>query len=178
MLGEIVKERAIEVVKRNAARDIITGIREWRENKVQVAKKRWIYELIQNAIDVAKARRNTNLRIEIFKDGNSIIFRHNGGFFTLDEIGAIIYGGSTKPYSQESEYIGRFGTGFLVTHILSRLVKIEGYIFNDEDNKIYSFKIELNRDSNDDNELARDIDRCFEQLNKATPISSKKERNI
>ena len=175
MLGEIVKERAIEVVKRNAARDIITGIREWRENKVQVAKRRWIYELIQNAIDVAKARGNNNLKIEVFKDENSIIFRHNGGFFTLDEIGAIIYGGSTKPYSQESEYIGRFGTGFLVTHILSRIVKIKGYIFNDKDNKVYSFKIELNRESNDDNELARDIDRCFEQLNNATPIGKKEE---
>lgn len=165
-LGDKARDVAIEHVKQKAARDIITRVRKWRESKISTAKRRWIFELIQNAIDTAKARGSTNSKIEITTEDNKVVFRHNGGYFTLDEISAIIYGGSTKPYSPELEYIGRFGSGFLVSHILNRGAKVSGSII-DETDQIYRFDIALNRTPNEQDELSKSIDKSFEQLNNA-----------
>ena len=170
-LGDKVKKAAVEHVKQKAARDILNNIEEWRSNRVLTAKRRWIFELIQNAIDTAMARQNDSLKIEIQRYDNSIIFKHNGGYFNLDEISAVIYGGSTKPYAPESEYMGRFGTGFLVTHIVNRKVKIKGYIKENEE-QIYRFKLDVNREGNAENEISQNIESCFSQLNDATPLQT------
>jgi len=170
-LGDKAKEVAIEHVKQKAARDILNGIKEWRSNRISTAKRRWIFELIQNAIDTAKARQRDFLKIEINRDDNSIVFKHNGGYFSLDEISAVIYGGSTKPYAPESEYIGRFGIGFLVTHVVSKRVKIKGYVKEKED-QIYRFELDINRESNIESEISQSIENCFFQLNNATPLQT------
>jgi len=169
-LGDKAKEVAIEHVKQKAARDILNGIKEWRTNKIETAKRRWIFELIQNAIDTARAREKNSLKIEIVVRGDSIEFKHNGGYFTLDEISAVIYGGSTKPYAPESEYIGRFGTGFLVTHVVNRKVKTEGFVC--DNNQIYKFELQLNRQSDNENEISKNIEECFRQLNNARAIDN------
>ena len=169
-LGDKAKEVAIEHVKQKAARDILNGIKEWRANKISTAKRRWIFELIQNAIDTTKARGKDSLKIEIDIGDDSIKFKHDGGYFTLDEISAIIYGGSTKPYAPESEYIGRFGTGFLVTHIVNQKVRITGFACEDE-NRIYEFEIDIDRQSDNEREISQNIEKCFQQLNNARPIT-------
>lgn len=64
-LGDKAKEVAIEHVKQKAARDILNGIKEWRSNRISTAKRRWLFELIQNAVDTAKARKNNTLKIEL-----------------------------------------------------------------------------------------------------------------
>jgi hypothetical protein len=166
-LGDKAKDVAIEHVKQKAARDILTGIKDWRGDKILTAKRRWIFELIQNAIDTAKARQNDRLKIEVKSDENFLMFKHNAGYFTLDEISATIYGGSTKPYAPESEYIGRFGTGFLVTHIISRKVKISGSV-KDNDNNIYYFnELFMDRREDDENKISQSIEDCFKCLNDA-----------
>ena len=169
-LGDRAKEVAIEHVKQKAARDILNGIREWRANKISTAKRRWMFELIQNAIDTAKARGRDNLKIVIDINDDFIRFKHNGGYFTLDEISAVIYGGSTKPYAPESEYIGRFGTGFLVTHIVNQKVKITGFAREDNNQQIYEFVIDVDR-SNNERETSENIEKCFQQLNNAKPAT-------
>ncbi len=173
-LGDKAKEVAIEHVKQKAARDILNGIKEWRSNRISTAKKRWLFELIQNAADTAKARQNNTLKIEIKETDSSITFKHNGGYFTLDEISAVIYGGSTKPYAPESEYIGRFGTGFLVTHITSRRVKITGYV-KENAGQTYKFKMNINREGNEEKNISQSIEECFQQLNESTPYPNEVE---
>jgi len=168
-LGTKVKEIAIEHVKQKAARDILSGINDWRGSKIHTARRRWLFELIQNAVDTAKARGRNNLRIEIRTEDNSVRFCHDGGYFTFYEIGAIIYGGSTKPYAPESEYIGRFGTGFLVTHIVSRKVKIKG--FAGENESLYEFEMEIDRESDDESSISENIEKCFSQLDGANLVS-------
>lgn len=173
-LGEKAKEVAMEHVKQKAARDILTSIRDWRGDKQLTAKRRWIFELIQNASDTAKARKNNHLKIEIKNDNGSLIFRHNAGYFTLDEISATIYGGSTKPFSPESDYLGRFGTGFLVTHIISRTVKIQGCI-KDDGNSIYFFNgLDIDRLHDTEDEISESIDKCFNYLDTAQPKTQSK----
>lgn len=170
-LGDKAKEVAIEHVKQKAARDILNGIKDWRSNRISTAKRRWSFELIQNAVDTIKARQKDNLRIEINQSKNNITFKHNGGYFTLDEISAVIYGGSTKPYTPDSEYIGKFGTGFLVTHIVSRLVEVKGFVKENE-RQIYKFEMKINRESNDEDGISRSIEECFSQLNKSCLFNS------
>jgi len=172
-LGDKAKDVAIEHVKQKAARDILNGIKEWRTNKIETAKRRWIFELIQNAIDTAKARGKDSLKIEIVTEENFVKFKHNGGYFTLDEISAVIYGGSTKPYAPESEYIGRFGTGFLVTHVVNQKVKIEGFVCDND--QIYEFELQINRQSDNESEISKNIEGCFQQLNNAKAVDDLSE---
>ncbi len=70
-LGDKAKEVAVKHVKQKAARDILNGIREWRGNRIATAKRRWIFELIQNAVDTAKSRSINSLKIEIHPDFDS-----------------------------------------------------------------------------------------------------------
>ncbi len=172
-LGDKAKEMAVEHVKRKAAKDILNGIGEWRGNRIKTAKRRWIFELIQNAVDTAKSRGVTSLEIEINESEDIITFEHYGGYFTLDEINAVIYGGSTKPYDPESEYGGRFGTGFLVSHVVSCKVEIEGFVWESEnDGHIYEFKIEIDREGDDEKAISQSIEKCFQQLNDAKLFTS------
>ncbi|GAH34051.1 unnamed protein product, partial [marine sediment metagenome] len=78
-LGDKAKKVAIEHVKQKAARDILNGINEWRKNRISTAKRRWIFELIQNAVDTAKARKNASSKVEIAEKQDTITFKHNGG---------------------------------------------------------------------------------------------------
>lgn len=166
-LGQRAENIAIKQTKQQAARDIITGISEWRGNRIGTAKRRWIFELIQNAIDTAKARNTTSLKIQVYSQGNSLVFRHNAGYFTLEELDAVIYGGSSKPFTPDSEYIGRFGTGFLVSHVVSAIVKVSGTI--DDQGKLESFEFILDRRTDSIDELSDRISNCFQQLNQAQP---------
>ncbi|MEM3573738.1 MAG: hypothetical protein QXJ62_05895 [Nitrososphaeria archaeon] len=172
-LGNKAKDVAMKHVQQKAARDILKEIKEWRFNKILTANRRWLFELIQNAIDTAKARNNHTLKIYINKNDNSITFKHNGGYFTLDEISAVIYGGSSKPYAPESVYIGRFGTGFLVTHIVSREVRIKGFVKDNE--QTYKFEMNINREGNDEESISNSIEQCFQALNNSELINSNEQ---
>ena len=98
-------------------------------------KKRWVWELIQNAKDtIAKDpnKNSINIRIEISKGENNVDivrFRHDGSPFTPDARLGLLYKYSEDKENQEST--GRFGTGFLTTHCLSKVVTIESNMFSD-----------------------------------------------
>ena len=169
-IGEAVKARASEHQEKKAARDIIKGIDEWRSGKRHTAKRRWIVELIQNAIDTAKVRGNDPVTIKIDWNENVLKFQHNGGYFDYDELNAVILGGSSKPYAADSEYIGRFGTGLLVTHIISKELSIKGYFIR-EGGEIYSFEQNVNRAADEVEKMVASMHECYNQLDDALPIT-------
>lgn len=115
-------------------------------------KKRWVWELIQNAKDtIAKdpSRNTIDVRIEISKDeingGDVVCFRHNGSPFTPDARFGLLYKYSEDKENQEST--GRFGTGFLTTHCLSKVVTIESNMYSDDACKhICGFTVTMYRD--------------------------------
>ena len=91
-------------------------------------RKRWIWELLQNAHDargvdgiIAEVRYNP-------KEGK-LVFLHNGRGFKADEIAHLIKSGTTKDEEDQETY-GKFGRGFLTTHLLSPTVKIAGQLDN------------------------------------------------
>jgi len=95
--------------------------------------KRWIWELIQNAKDV-NIEGKVRVRIEADLDGADahITFKHNGGAFSPENIRFLIEQVSSKDRTIDSTgrptTTGRFGTGFLTTHLLSENVLVNGVV--------------------------------------------------
>jgi hypothetical protein len=93
--------------------------------------KRWVWELIQNAKDV-NIDGKVRVRIKAGLDDADahITFEHNGGAFSAENIRFLIEQVSSKDRTNDSTgrptTTGRFGTGFLTTHLLSERVIIKG----------------------------------------------------
>lgn len=97
-----------------------------------VDRKRWVWELIQNAKDTIVSdptRNQINVRIEI--EGDIVRFRHDGNPFTSDARFGLLYKYSED--KENSESTGRFGTGFLTTHCLSKVVTIESNMYSNDE---------------------------------------------
>ena len=161
---------------KTAARNILKGVEKWRERK-NIASKRWIWELIQNAVDCG-IRDEKSIKVRVRFDGKTLQFEHTGGCFLPDELGALITGGSTKPYGRPSEYTGRFGSGFLVTHILSLIVDVEGIGKSSSGDKFFKFKLTLDRSGKNEDEILNKIDESHKQLDCAVELDKEPEEVI
>jgi hypothetical protein len=111
--------------------------------------KRWVWELIQNAKDVNIGGK-VRVRIEAGLDDADahITFQHNGGAFSAENIRFLIEQVSSKDRTNDSTgrptTTGRFGTGFLTTHLLSERVIING-VTEGKGFSARKFKLSLNR---------------------------------
>ena len=91
-------------------------------NPSNIDCKRWIWELVQNAKDsISDQNDRKSIDIEIIVQDNKYIFKHNGAPFTKKTLTALLYKFS-EGKKNNGESIGRFGTGFLTTHSLSKTV--------------------------------------------------------
>lgn len=126
---------------------------------------RWIWELMQNAQDA-----NASEIIITFED-NVLSFEHNGQPFTEDEITHLIFHGSSKPPFSGKR--GKFGTGFMTTHLLSKRVQIKGCIKDGG-----SFDFELTREGNNDAEMARSLSTSWENFINSVSIDTKLNHTI
>lgn len=113
-------------------------------NERTKSRRRWIWELMQNAKDVPNIY--GGVTIEITLRENEFIFSHNGNPFQVENItGLIQQVSSGKPSDSTNKRItGKFGTGFISTHLLSDTVTVKGIV---EQNGLLpkSFQFELNR---------------------------------
>jgi len=111
-------------------------------------RQRWMWELLQNASDLGD---NVKAKFEITSD--KLKFSHNGKPFLLDEAYNLIMPDSTKDdeTTHKKSVIGQFGTGFISTHILSKIIQIEGII--EDDQQLYSFHFNLDRSERNDKEF-------------------------
>lgn len=131
------KERFAASEERARYQNIATKIlREMSELRSRVessstASKRWIWELIQNANDV-NIEGNINIRIEAELDGDEphVTFKHSGQPFSAENIRFLIEQISSKDRKKDEsgrqKTTGKFGTGFLTTHLLSEVVLVQG----------------------------------------------------
>lgn len=97
-------------------------------NEKTKSRRRWIWELMQNAKDVPNVY--GGVTIEIILRDNEFIFSHNGNPFSVENITGLIQQVSTgKPSNSTNRRItGKFGTGFISTHLLSDVVKVQGIV--------------------------------------------------
>jgi hypothetical protein len=97
-------------------------------NPTENYRQRWIYELCQNAKDsISGDRTRQSVDVIVQADDSRVMFKHNGSPFTSKAMLGLLY-----KYSQgkeNTESVGRFGTGFLTTHCLSKEVEVSGDLF-------------------------------------------------
>ena len=113
-----------DVLTANTAQGVYKYLQGYESNRARILT-RWIWELLQNARD-ASSGEDTSLIASIRIEPGEVRFQHNGRGFTKSEIAHLIFHGSTKV--EESETIGKFGSGFLTTHLLSPEINVSGQL--------------------------------------------------
>jgi hypothetical protein len=131
--------RPNRILHRNNAQEIVKALADLEEHRAEFAT-RWLWELIQNARDFPDESRPMTIRISVSPE--QITFAHNGRDFSEDEILSLILHGSTK--QSNPAQLGKFGTGFLSTHLLSKQVRVKGTLL-DDDGVRKAFEFDLDR---------------------------------
>jgi hypothetical protein len=160
-----IKQKADEARKRAYQKVIATKLLDGIERLSGRAssKRRWIWELLQNAKDVA----NEQVRIEVVIAQNYVEFKHNGNPFSIENITYLIEQVSSKERSEVQneapKTTGKFGTGFMTTHLLSRQVEVKGILEDREEEgvKYKPFQVLLDRSATDLDEMIDKVDLAF-----------------
>ncbi|GKX31352.1 hypothetical protein SH1V18_38320 [Vallitalea longa] len=160
-----------EAYETNVANKIIDQLKKLRFSNNENSAKRWIWELCQNAKDVCNSTGKVKISIYLDKENKKVFFRHNGKAFTTENLVYLIEQVSTKDRILEGDdrKSGKFGTGFLTTHLLSETVKISGLVI-DRNKDLARFCITLDRTGRKKSEIIESIHRSIEQLRDCKPI--------
>ena len=154
-------ESSLKAHKKLIATKLLDGIEKLYENKT--SERRWIWELLQNAKDVAEHQ----VEVQIVLKADSVEFQHNGNPFLMDNVTYLIEQVSTKDRASELgetlETTGKFGTGFMTTHLLSKKVEVEGVLEDrDTEPSIYKrFSLKLDRDAATPDEMIAKVDESY-----------------
>ena len=123
---EMYEEALKEQHSRNQARRIRMRVDHARKSS-HSASIRWPFELLQNALDAGPRSGRSVVTVRLSREPTKIVFEHDGAPFTSQELAALLSGGSSKEYESETT-TGRFGTGFLVTHVLAERTHLRGLL--------------------------------------------------
>ena len=130
-------------------------------------QRRWVWELLQNAMDTTNSERPTRVQITIDEKTNNLHFKHNGNPFKVDNITYLVNQQSSKPrqvnINERRRTIGKFGTGFITTHLLSEKVTLISTV--DAGNFGHKqFELLLDRSGKDEAELFEGVKKSMEIL--------------
>lgn len=130
---------------------------------------RWVWELLQNAKDSISDDEENTVSIQIEVNNDSVVFMHNGSYFKELDIRGLINQISSKEVEEgvQTKNTGRFGTGFLTTHLLSRKVEISGIVKTDTQ-ELHSFKFLLDREGTTTAELAPKVEASWKNFQEST----------
>ena len=163
MLGHDVRTAMEDqVLNQAAATSCKTSV---RRNDHATSARRWVWELLQNAVD-STAESGDDVDVEVALAGDWLTFQHAGGPFSTENLGALITGGSSKPL-QSARYTGQFGSGFLVSHVLSHEVWVEGLVESGGQQREFAFS--LDRSGETLEAIRANINACLEALDEPTP---------
>lgn len=141
---------------------LLTEIR----NSPFLSARRWVWELLQNAKDIDNKYGKVSVEIELVSN-NELKFRHNGNPFTDNNLTGLILQVSSKNSLNLDGQTGKFGTGFICTHLLSDVIDVSGIV---QYKGVYrKFTLELDRSGESSEEL---LPRIAESLKKLRNIES------
>ncbi len=123
-------------------------------------RRRWVWELLQNASDCYD---NKPVDVCINTTEKSVTFMHSGKCFSKENLIDLFTQISAKRTNEEKT--GKFGTGFISTHLLATKVRIKG-AYESYDNKLRELNILLDRSSQDYNELRNSISTALDNIDK------------
>ena len=143
------------------------------------SSKRWVWELMQNAKDIPNKYGKVSIKIDL--TANKLIFSHNGNPFSLENVIGLVQQTSSKNSTNNDKNVtGKFGTGFISTHILSKKITVKGYVlYNGIHRKL---NIILDRESDSSEDLIPKIKRALDLMdqiedNQLFPIKHNYEYN-
>ncbi len=164
------------------AKSILEKLMNIRQNiNVEFTARRLIWELIQNAKDNANLCNDQEEKVDVSIQlrENDFIFSHNKGYFTNEHIRGLIRKYSSSDKDRDAEQLGqiykttgRFGTGFMTTHLLSEKVQIESY-YKNEDNTFNQFSFWLDRTGRGEKDIIEGINSAFNEAETNIKCSSK-----
>jgi len=161
-------EKACNVqAQRTEARRIRTRVRDARAGTTGAAS-RWPFELLQNVHDAGPRAGKDRVNVFFKWDGTTLLFQHDGTPFELQEVAALLSGGSSKEFEDE-ETTGRFGTGFMVTHALATSIDIALAI--NADDQLELAEVSVDRQG-DDTAILDNIQASHKAIQLATLLSS------
>ena len=146
-----------KVLRESIAQTVYKYLRDIHNNRPEYAD-RWIWELLQNARDVA---RDEPAIVSVALRNGTFSFRHNGAPFTEEEVAHLVYSGSSKDdHTTDAEAIGRFGSGFLTTHVLAGTITVVGEL--NDNGSTHSFHFPLTRNGASADDLIREMDASWQ----------------
>jgi hypothetical protein len=138
-------------------RQILSKVR----NNAGDSARRWIWELMQNAKDVPNKFGGVSVEIEHLND--QLKFSHNGNPFTLAHLHSLVQQVSSKSSTNDDEAVtGKFGTGFIATHLLSPKITVEGIV--ELNNEYRDIDMLLDREGDSSEELIKKISFALDRL--------------
>ncbi|WP_066423997.1 sacsin N-terminal ATP-binding-like domain-containing protein [Anabaena sp. 4-3] len=184
----IFDKSAVETLNRLAAQKILEKMRILRMSSTENTKRRWIWELLQNANDKAAIdfpEKLVSILIELTT--KSLKFSQNYSYFTSTNVEGLIRQISSEDKdwgqvdrTQIPKTIGRFGTGFLTTHLLSEQVNISGILKNEvesetgtQDAYFQKFTFSINRSGRELSNLIKSINGSFQDIESKLASSPK-----
>ena len=124
--AEFYEKTQKESQRRFLAKHIFARVNEARDS-IPSAGRRWPFELLQNALDFGPRTGRSLVMVSLSSQREKVVFEHDGIPFSAHDLDALLSGGSNKDFESE-ETTGRFGTGFLVTHVLAERARLRGLL--------------------------------------------------
>lgn len=154
------------------AKSILEKLMNIRQSiNVEFTARRLIWELMQNAKDNANLCNNEGEKVDVFiiLEEDKFVFSHNKGYFTNEHIRGLIrkYSSSDKDRDTEEQgniykTTGRFGTGFMTTHLLSEKVQVSSF-YKNERGTFNQFDFGLDRSGKNEKEIIQGINNAFDE---------------
>ncbi|WP_393947795.1 sacsin N-terminal ATP-binding-like domain-containing protein [Lysinibacillus sp. PWR01] len=167
---QALRSKAQETQAANKIMDMLTDLKLKNDASTSY---RWIWELIQNAKDVVNSSGKVDIVINFEQSKRSIDFMHNGKLFSTKNIVFLIEQVSTKDRTVKEDRVnratGKFGTGFLTTHLLSEQVNVSGYL-QDLSEPPCSFNVSLDRSGKTKESIIEAIQESCLQLDQNTKM--------
>ena len=113
--------------KRRSCKESCTKIDQGLAKLDNRSSERAIWELFQNARDLAQlnksGKKETHIKIRLTSD--EFIFAHQGRPFTHDSFSSLVKQVSAQE-KEDKDSVGQYGTGFLTTHAFGRVINVVG----------------------------------------------------
>lgn len=144
----------------------IKAIADKLYNGIQAAyhrgeRRRWIWELVQNAKDATINPAHGLVKIRVTLRPSALTFEHNADPFDIKSLIGLVQQTSSKDSNTNSETTGKFGTGFITTHMLSKVIRLVSILEYDGEAK--RFSLVLDREADKPEDLVIKVKQSFKQ---------------
>lgn len=159
MYKEKLDEIMYDVNNKAISTKILQRMDDIRNKNDEGQARRFVWELVQNAKDVA--RDDIPLKIRMTYDRDKFVFAHNGMSFKLENLLSLINQVSSK--RPEEKTTGKYGTGFFATHQLSEKVLARG-VLEDFGYEPRRFEVLLDRSGRTDEDIIAAVGRSMDSV--------------